>query len=211
MSGTPESTAAAGGAGGAPTEDLAAALVAARACRLCADTLSHEPRPVLRVNSTARVLIIGQAPGRRVHESGVPWNDPSGDRLRAWLSIGREAFYDESRIAILPMGLCDPGTVRGADLPPRPECAPAWHDRLLRHLPHIAVTVLVGGYAQARYLPSRRKTLTETVAAWAETAPRCWPLPHPSWRNSAWLKANPWFEAELLPPLRSTIADALAE
>lgn len=184
--------------------DLEIALNAARACTLCADKLPHEPRPIVRAKPTAKLLIIGQAPGRRVHESGIPWNDPSGDRLRDWLLLDKDAFYDESRIGILPMGLCYPGTdERGADLPPQPICAPTWHPRISHHLPEVEVTLLVGSYAQKRYLAKRaQKTLTATVAAWREYLPDYLPLPHPSWRNTAWLKKNPWFESDLLPWLR---------
>jgi len=180
------------------------------ACRLCAGKLPHEPRPVLRGAETARLLIVGQAPGRRVHETGIPWNDPSGDVLRGWLQLDREQFYDESRIAIIPTGLCYPGTENGSDLPPPPECAPHWHPRLLQALPNIQLTLLVGQYAQAHYLGGRRKrTLGETVAAWRDFAPQFLPLPHPSWRNRAWLKRNPWFEAEVLPVLRRKVASIL--
>ena len=182
-------------------------LRAARACRVCAPHLSHEPRPVLRAAGSARLLIVGQAPGRRVHETGVPWNDPSGDRLRAWLEIPREDFYDESRVAIVPMGLCYPGTVDGADLPPRPECAPLWQERVRSHLPHIGLTLLVGAYAQAFHLGGRRRaTMTETVRGFGDYLPEFLPLPHPSWRNTAWLRRNPWFEADLLPVLRERVA-----
>ena len=178
-----------------------------RACRLCADKLPHEPRPVLRARETARLLIVGQAPGRRVHETGIPWNDPSGDLLREWLQLSREQFYDESSIAIIPTGLCYPGTANGSDLPPRPECAPYWHPRLRAALPNIQLTLLIGQYAQAYYLGDRRKrTLGETVATWREYAPDYLPLPHPSWRNRAWLKKNPWFEGEILPMLRQRTA-----
>ncbi len=181
-----------------------------RACRLCAGKLPHEPRPVLRAAETARLLIVGQAPGRRVHETGIPWNDPSGDLLREWLQLSREQFYDESLIAIIPTGLCYPGTANGSDLPPRPECAPHWHPRLLAALPDIQLTLLVGQYAQAYYLGSHRKrTLGETVAAWRDYAPEFLPLPHPSWRNRAWLKKNPWFETEVLPVLRRQTASIL--
>lgn len=177
-------------------------LAEARACRLCADKLAHEPRPVLRASGTARLLIVGQAPGRRVHETGIPWNDPSGDLLREWLQLSREQFYDESMIAIIPTGLCYPGTEKGSDLPPRPECAPHWHPRLRAALPGIQLTLLIGQYAQAYYLGKRRKrTLAETVAAWREYAPEFMPLPHPSPRNRLWLKKHPWFEAEVLPVL----------
>lgn len=181
-----------------------------RACRLCAGKLPHEPRPVLRGLPTARLLIVGQAPGRRVHETGIPWNDPSGDVLRGWLQLDRGQFYDESRIAIIPTGLCYPGAKNGSDLPPRPECAPHWHPRLLQALPNIQLTLLVGQYAQAYYLGGRRKrTLGETVAAWRDYAPQFLPLPHPSWRNRAWLKKNPWFESEVLPMLREKVASIL--
>lgn len=178
----------------------------ARACRLCADKLWHEPRPVLRAAETSRLLVVGQAPGRRVHETGIPWNDPSGDLLREWLQLSREQFYDETSIAIIPAGLCYPGTANGSDLPPRPECAPHWHLRLLAALPNIELILLIGQYAQAYYLGSRRKrTLAETVAAWREYAPQFLPLPHPSPRNRLWLKRNPWFEAEILPMLRARV------
>ena len=179
----------------------------ARACRVCAAELPLGPRPVVRARATARLLIVGQAPGTRVHESGVPFTDPSGDRLRAWLGIDREAFYDRNRIAIVPMGLCYPGRdSRGGDRPPRPECAPLWHPPLLALLPAVELTLLVGLYAQRRYLDARRRrNLTETVRAWADYGPSYLPLPHPSWRNTAWLKRNPWFEAELVPELRARV------
>jgi uracil-DNA glycosylase len=178
-----------------------------RACRVCAGSLPLGPRPILRARDSARLLIIGQAPGTRVHETGIPWNDPSGDRLRQWLNVERETFYDESRIAIVPMGFCYPGRdASGGDSPPRPECAPLWHPPLLAALPQVALTLLVGLYAQKHYLGARRrKTLTDTVRAWADYAPAFLPLPHPSWRNTAWLKKNPWFEAELLPQLRDRV------
>ena len=180
-------------------------------CRACAAALPHAPRPVLRVSATARLLIIGQAPGARVHASGIPWDDASGERLRAWLALDRAAFYDVSRIAIVPMGLCFPGTdAKGGDRPPRPECAPLWHPRLLPLLPAVRLTLLVGGYAQRRYLgPPARSGVTATVAAWRTAPPDHFPLPHPSWRNTAWLKRNPWFEAELLPELRRQVAEVL--
>jgi uracil-DNA glycosylase len=192
-------------------ESLADVAAAARACTLCADTLPLGPRPVFRVSPTARLLIVGQAPGTRVHETGIPWNDPSGDRLRDWFALDRETFYDEARIAIVPAGFCYPGRdPRGGDLPPRPECAPAWHARLFAHMLAVGLTLLVGQYAQALYLGKTRKaTLTETVAAWRDHPPDCLPLPHPSWRNTAWLKKNPWFEAELLPDLRQRVEELL--
>jgi uracil-DNA glycosylase len=174
-----------------------------RACQLCADKLPHEPRPVLRASPTARLLIVGQAPGRKVHETGIPWNDPSGDLLRAWLQLSREQFYEESRIAIIPTGLCYPGTEKGSDLPPRPECAPNWHPRLRAALPGIRLTLLIGQYAQRYYLGDRRKkSLSETVRSWQEYQPDYFPLPHPSPRNRLWLKKNPWFERDILPILR---------
>lgn len=175
----------------------------ARACRVCAAHLPHGPRPVLRAAASARLMIIGQAPGSKVHATGIPWNDPSGDRLREWLALDKEVFYDESRIAIVPMGFCYPGRdARGGDLPPRPECAPLWHPPLRAALTRVDLTLLVGQYAQAHYL-GRRRNLTETVRAWADYGPEYLPLPHPSWRNTGWLKKNPWFETELLPTLRA--------
>jgi len=191
--------------------DLAAVLAAARACRVCAAHLPHGPRPVLRAAASAPLLIVGQAPGSKVHATGIPWNDPSGDRLRDWLALDRETFYDESRIAIVPMGFCYPGrAARGGDLPPRPECAPLWHPPLRAALSRVRLTLLVGQYAQAHYLGKRRRpSLTETVRAWADYGPAFLPLPHPSWRNTAWLKKNPWFEAELLPVLRARVRKLL--
>ena len=178
----------------------------ASACRVCARHLPHAPRPVFRFGAKARLLIVGQAPGRRVHETGIPWNDPSGEVLRAWLGMDREAFYDISRIAIVPVGLCYPGTVDGADLPPRRECAPLWQPRFREALPDIRLTLLVGSYAQAFYLKEKRKrTLGETVRAYREYLPGFFPLPHPSWRTRAWQKRNPWFAKEVLKALRSQL------
>lgn len=178
-----------------------------RACRLCAPALPHEPRPVLRASATARLAICGQAPGARVHASGTPFTDASGDRLRAWLGIGPDIFYDGTRIAIIPMGFCFPGLdVAGGDLPPRRQCAAAWHARLFAALPQLELKLLVGSYAQAWHLEVRHKSnMTETVRAWREYLPEFLPLPHPSWRNNGWLKANPWFEADLLPQLRARV------
>lgn len=192
-------------------ESLSALMERARACQLCAADLPHGCRPVLRGSTTAPLLIVGQAPGARVHATGIPWNDPSGDRLRQWLAMDREAFYDETRIAIVPMGLCYPGTApKGGDYPPRPVCAPLWHPPLNAALTGVRLTLLVGQYAQAHYLGDRRqRTMTDTVAAWRDYLPRFLPLPHPSWRNTAWLKKNPWFEAELVPALRQRVAEAL--
>jgi len=178
-------------------------LAEVRSCTLCAAHLPNPPKPILRAAPSARVLIVGQAPGRRVHETGIPWNDPSGDLLRDWLGIDRDVFYDERRIAIIPAGFCYPGTGKSGDLPPRPECAPLWHPRLRALLPEIRLTLLVGSYAQAYYLGSRRKkTLAETVCRRDEYLPEFFPLPHPSPRNRLWLKRNAWFEAEALPQLR---------
>ncbi len=173
--------------------------------------LPHEPRPVLRVHSGARLLIVGQAPGRLVHETGIPWNDPSGRRLRQWLAIDDGTFYDTRRVAIIPMGLCYPGTVDGADLPPRPECAPLWHGRLRATLPRVSLTLLVGSYAQRHYLKGASTAgMTSTVRAFRDYLPEYLPLPHPSWRNTGWLKRNPWFEDELLPALRSLVHGLVA-
>ena len=197
------------------TEEKSAALAAlvekARACRVCEAHLPLGPRPVLRASATAKLLIVGQAPGTKVHVSGIPWNDASGDRLRRWLDLDRDTFYDESRIAIMPMGLCYPGVDKnGGDSPPRPECAPLWHPPLLALMPQVELVLLVGSHAQAWYLgKQRRKSMTETVAAWRDYLPRFIPTPHPSWRNTAWLKRNPWFEAELVPELRRRVAGML--
>jgi uracil-DNA glycosylase len=190
---------------------LAALLREVRACRICAADLPLEPRPVLRAKASARLLIIGQAPGTKVHESGIPWNDRSGDRLRDWLQLDREVFYDEKRVAIMPMGFCYPGVdANGGDRPPRRECAPLWHARVLQRLPNIELTLLVGGYAQKHYLGDGcAATMTETVRRWRGHADRFIPLPHPSWRNTGWLKRNPWFDAELLPLLRERVLSLL--
>ncbi len=179
----------------------------ARACRLCAAELPLGPLPVFRVHREARLLIVGQAPGTRVHHSGVPWNDRSGDRLRDWLGLDRERFYDPTQIAILPMGFCYPGVdARGGDRPPLARCAPTWHRRFLELLPQLRLTLLVGLYAQRHYLAgARREDLTATVRAFRDYLPRFLPLPHPSWRNTAWLKRNAWFEEELLPDLRRRV------
>jgi uracil-DNA glycosylase len=187
---------------------LAALVAEIQACRACA--LPHEPRPVVWVHPDARILIVGQAPGRRVHETGVPWNDPSGDRLREWMNLDREAFYEKRNIAVAAMGFCYPGTVGGADLPPRRECAPLWRPRLMPLLQKIRLTLLVGFCAQRYHLGAEAKrTLGETVRAWRGYPTDVMPLPHPSWRNTAWLKRNPWFEAELVPELRRRVSSAL--
>lgn len=188
--------------------DFAALLDRVRACRHCASHLPLGPRPILRASPTARLLIVGQAPGRRVHETGIPWNDPSGDRLRQWLQLTRDAFYDASQIAIIPTGLCYPGKApgRGGDLPPRPECAPFWHPELRAAMPEIRLTLLIGQYAHRYYLGSRIGTsLADTVARWREFLPEYFPLPHPSPRNLNWFKRHPWFDREVLPALRKEI------
>lgn len=176
-------------------------LVAVRACRHCAD-LPLGPRPILRAETSARVLIVGQAPGTRVHASGIPWDDPSGDRLRGWLGLDKETFYDASRIAIVPMGFCYPGRGRGGDLPPRAECAPLWHGRILELLHNVRLTLLIGRHAQAYYLGGKGESLAARVRRWpVELAPQV-PLVHPSPRNRRWLTQHPWFEAEVVPVVR---------
>ncbi|WP_127112721.1 uracil-DNA glycosylase family protein [Shimia sediminis] len=185
-----------------------------RACRLCADRFAatataHQPRPVAWFQPSARILIVGQAPGARVHESGRPFTDPSGDRLRAWMGIDETTFYDRDRVAILPMAFCFPGyNAKGSDLPPPAICARTWRQPALDSLSDVRLTLLVGGYAQKWHL-GHKAGVTETVAAWRDHAPDAFPLPHPSWRNTAWLKKHPWFEAELLPVLRTRIREVL--
>ena len=187
-----------------------------RACRICIDKaqglpLPHAPRPVLQVSTTARLAIAGQAPGTRVHHSGVPFSDPSGDRLRHWMAVTDAEFYDETRLAIIPMGFCFPGLdANGGDLPPRKECAPAWRAELFQAMPQIELVLTVGQYAHWWHLPGPRRPVTETVRRFAGlleggARPRTLPLPHPSWRNSGWLKANPWFEADVVPRLRAEV------
>jgi len=181
-----------------------------RACRVCDEHLPFGPKPVLRAHRDARIVIIGQAPGTRVHESGIPWDDPSGNRLRQWLDVDPDTFYDERRIAIIPMGFCYPGRGSSGDLPPRPECAELWHKRLFAKLPNLQLKLLLGQYSQACYLGKRRKkTLTATVQAYREYVPELLPLPHPSPRNTLWLKRNPWFEAKVVPLLRDLVAPLL--
>jgi uracil-DNA glycosylase len=185
-------------------------LAEVRACRACEAHLPLGPRPVIQAGGSARILIIGQAPSARVHVSGVPWDDRSGERLRDWMDIDAETFYDKSRIAILPMGFCYPGRAASGDRPPRRECAPLWLDRLLEHMPSIELTLLVGRYAQAHFLgPAGGGSLTATVEAWRVHAPRVIPLPHPSPRNIAWFIANPWFDGELLPVLQRSVRELL--
>ena len=183
-----------------------------RACRACEPELPLGARPVLIADARARILVAGQAPGTRVHATGIPWNDASGQRLRAWLGLAPEVFYDPARLAIVPMGFCYPGTGKSGDLPPRAECRRLWHDRIFALLPRLELRIVIGQYAQAYHLAGRtRGSLTETVAAWREFAPALYPLPHPSPRNQMWLKRNPWFAEELLPDLRATVGRVLAE
>lgn len=188
-------------------DQLQALLSEIRACRVCADDLPHAPRPVLRASPTARLCIVGQAPGTRVHETGIPWNDRSGDRLRGWLELDRATFYDQGRIAIVPIGFCYPGRDRhGGDRPPRRECAPLWQASVRALMPDLVLTLLVGSYAQHFYLGDRcRRTASETIRAWEAFGPAFLPLPHPSWRNNGWLRRHPWFESDLLPELRRRV------
>lgn len=192
------------------SDTLPSLLAEIRACRHCAAHLPHGPRPVVQAGSNARILIIGQAPGTRVHESGVPWDDASGARLCEWLGLDEETFYDRAQIALMPMGFCFPGTGSSGDLPPRPECAPLWHERLRAALPEVRLTLLVGQYAQGRYLPARaRRSVTEAVRRYAEAPDGLFPLPHPSWRVTLWMRKNHWFESEVLPVLRQRVRAAL--
>lgn len=201
--------------------ELSALVEDIRSCRICADNpdklpLPHDPRPVLQVSEAARLCICGQAPGTRVHKSGRPFTDPSGDRLRDWMGIGEDIFYDPQKLAIIPMGFCFPGLdAKGGDLPPRPECRKAWHDNLFEALPRIELILVIGQYAQSYHLgKARKKSLTETVFHWrdywgessTDNTPKVLPLPHPSWRNNAWIKKNPWFETDLLPVLKQEVA-----
>ena len=189
------------------SQELDVLLSRIRRCQICEDYLPLGPRPVLRAKKSARLLIVGQAPGTKVHASGTPWDDPSGDRLRHWLGIDKDKFYDQSKIAIVPVGFCYPGRLpKGGDRPPRPECAPLWHPPLMRLLLNVELTVLAGVYAQKQFLGKRRgKSLTETVQAWRIYGPDFIPLPHPSWRTVGWQKRNPWFDSEVLPDLRRRV------
>jgi uracil-DNA glycosylase len=188
---------------------LTSLLTEIRACTHCSAHLSHGPRPIVQAGAAARILIIGQAPGTKVHASGIPWDDPSGDRLREWMGLGKAAFYDAEKIALMPMGFCYPGKGESADLPPRPECAPLWHDRLRAELPDIALTLLVGQYAQAGYLPAKpKRSMTEAVHCFAHAPGGLFPLPHPSWRSTLWMRKNPWFESDVLPVLRARVSAA---
>ena len=189
--------------------DFAQLVARVRACTLCREKLPHEPRPVVQLSETSRILIVGQAPGRKVHETGLPFNDPSGDRLRQWMGIGRDAFYDERRVAILPMGFCFPGTGKSGDLPPLPECADTWREALLARLHNVELTLVIGQYAQAWHLSDHRRSVTENVLAWQRYWPRQLPMPHPSPRNNLWLRRNPWFENEVLPKLQGRVSELL--
>ncbi|MEP1208267.1 MAG: uracil-DNA glycosylase family protein [Rhizobiaceae bacterium] len=207
----------------APATELAELVEEIGRCTICVDNpivspLPHAPRPVVRLSSTARLCIAGQAPGLRVHHSGVPFTDPSGDRLRDWMGVTEQEFYDVSRLAIVPMGFCFPGyDAKKSDLPPRKECVQAWHDRIFALMPQLELILVIGQYAQAYHMgSSRRKMLTETVANWRETFerdqhPKILPLPHPSWRNTGWLKKNPWFEGQVLPVLRAEVQRLVRE
>ncbi|HDY7981875.1 uracil-DNA glycosylase family protein [Vibrio vulnificus] len=190
-----------------PLEPL---LTQIRACQVCASALPLGANPVVQAHSEAKILIIGQAPGTKVHHTSIPWNDASGNRLRVWLDIEKPTFYDPKQIAIMPMGFCYPGRGQSGDLPPRKECAPLWHEALLKHLPNIELTLLIGQYAQNRYLSNKPKTLTETVQNWQAWLPDYLPLPHPSPRNTLWLRKNPWFEEHTVPYLRQQVHQLLS-
>jgi len=188
---------------------LSALLREIRACRICAEALAHEPRPVVQADAAARILVVGQAPGRKVHASGKPFDDVSGDVLREWMGIDRDTFYDPKRLAIVPMGFCYPGTEKGGDLPPRPECAPAWRAPLLGQLPNIELTLVIGRYALDWHLDGRGRPVADVVRAWRDTYPALIPTPHPSPRNRLWLRRNPWFEGEVVPRIRERVAALL--
>ena len=190
--------------------DLAALLADIRACRVCETALGFTPRPIVQAGVGARVLIVGQAPGSKVHASGMPWDDDSGDRLRSWLGLTRETFYNPDKVALVPMGFCYPGKGNGGDLPPRRECAPLWHGPLLAHMVNLKLTLLVGQYAQAAYLPRGfARSMTEAVQRHAELPAGLFPLPHPAWRSRLWMAKHPWFEAEVLPALQLRVRDAI--
>ncbi len=192
---------------------LEALLTEIRACRLCARDLPHPPRPVIHAHPEARILVVGQAPGRRVHETGISFNDPSGDRLRDWMGVDRETFYDVTRIALVPMGFCYPGTGRGGDLPPRPECAATWREAVLTELQRVELTLLVGRHAIAWHLYRDRHmpSVGEVVADWRRHWPGILPMPHPSPRNHRWLRERPWFEREVVPALRERVSEILSQ
>jgi uracil-DNA glycosylase len=189
-----------------PDQKIAQLLAEVRACTVCAAQLSEGARPIVQFSATSRIVIIGQAPGKRVHESGIPWNDASGERLREWTGLTTTDFYDSSKVALIPMGFCYPGTGKNGDLPPRSECAPLWHDRILAELPSDRLLLLVGSYAQVRYIQrAKESSLTDKVRKFSIHGPNYFPLPHPSWRSSGWMTKNPWFELEVLPALRTAV------
>ncbi|MDR3440478.1 uracil-DNA glycosylase family protein [Telmatospirillum sp.] len=191
-------------------DDLNDLLARIRACRACEPKLPLGPRPIPVADARARILVAGQAPGKRVHESGVAWNDASGKRLREWLGLSEEQFYDPADVALVPMGFCYPGTGASGDNPPTPDCRRLWHDVLFQHLPNLRLKIIIGQYAQAYHLAERAKaTLTETVAAWREYATAIYPIPHPSPRNQMWLNRNPWFKSELVPDMQASVLAAL--
>ena len=192
------------------TSDFETTVAAVRACEICKPHLPLGTRPVFQIGPTARILIVGQAPGRRVHETGIPFNDPSGERLRSWMGVDRTVFYDSARIALLPMGFCYPGAGKSGDLPPRPECAQHWRQKLLAFLPNIELTLVIGQYAHAWHLGARQKdSLTDTVKNWKEYWPGMLALPHPSPRNNLWLRRNPWFDENIVPVLKGRVAQLL--
>ena len=190
---------------------LVALLNEVRACSVCAEHLPLGPRPVVQVHASARILIVGQAPGRKVHETGIAFNDASGDRLRAWMGVSPDVFYDPAQVALLPMGFCFPGTGKSGDFPPRPECAPKWRSALLGRMKKVQLTLVIGQYALVYHLPQEKGSLTAAVKAWQKYGPQVVPLPHPSPRNNLWLKRNPWFEVELIPMLRKRVQEVLLQ
>jgi uracil-DNA glycosylase len=188
------------------TQSLTGLLREVRACTRCARFLPEGPRPILIARPGATILVAGQAPGRKVHETGIPWNDASGERLRAWLGVTREEFYDARRVAIVPMGFCYPGKGPSGDNPPRPECRQTWHDALFARLPKLELRIVIGSYAHDYHLHGRKgKSLTDTIRAWRDFAPEVFPLPHPSPRNQLWLRKNPWFEHDVIPVLQRAV------
>ena len=192
-------------------QDLPKLLAEIRACKACAADLPLGPRPIVRGEASARLLIVSQAPGKRVHQTGLSFDDKSGDRLRCWLGLECGIFYDEARVAIAPIGFCYPGSSKGGDLPPRPECAPLWHARLRALLPAIELTLLVGRYAITHYLPARRASkMRQTIECWRDFLPEFFVLPHPSWHTTRWLRDNPWFDSEVLPELRARVTAVIS-
>jgi len=186
-------------------------LTEVRQCTLCEPELPMGARPVVQLHPNAKILVAGQAPGRRVHASGKPFDDPSGDRLRQWMGVDKTTFYNAEKLAIIPMGLCYPGTGKSGDLPPRPECAPAWRQKLLQQLPNLELTLAIGQYAQSWHIDESKQTLTERVKNWESYWPELLPLPHPSPRNNLWLKRNPWFEDSIIPTLQERVSALLSE